>query len=321
MKNKINNKSIKSDMLKQPSIFDLVACSLRKSFGLEKKRRVFNCPESIGPYKLISKIKKSNNYINYGIGIYENDKGKKVFIKTWQGKTKSFPYYSLINEYNMAKILSNAIKNIGKIKFGVPNPIGYHKTQNSLSVIFEYVSGKPLSKSPFEEQSRVINEAILFLDSVSPVLDKVDEKYIKKRGRLFCLFSLPAIFLYSFLLEKESKKTIFYSFIKTYRYSFSLINKRLTLVHGDLHPDNVFVSKSKFYILDSEHMKYTFSEYDLNHLSIAKRGTKLLSYILKMNRDFTQNKFLSFYIAIQSSIFIDSKTKQRNYFDYLKNNL
>jgi len=306
-------------MLKQPSIFNLLICALRKSFGRECKSKGVLYPRFVGPYKLIFKVKKINNINNYGIGTYKDMEGKKVFIKTWQRKIKNFPYYSLINEYNMAKLLSEKIKNVKEGKFRVPSPVGYVKTDNSLSVIFEYIDGKPLSKFSRNEQSRVINGVILFLDRLTPTINKNDKKYIKKRGIFFYLFSLPVIFLYSFLLEKESKKTIFRSFLRTVFYSITLFNKRLALAHGDLSPENVLVTDSHFYILDTEDMKYTLVEYDLNHLSIVKSRLNLYLSILKKRRDFTRDNFLCLYISLQFSIFRDSRTMQRPYFDYLKN--
>lgn len=311
--------AVKSDMLKRPTVINLFFCALRGIMMRRSSNKKLYYPNRIGKYRLLSKINKTNNFNNYGIAIHRDNKGRKVFVKTWQGETKNFTYYSLINEYNMAKILSEKINNTGKSKFRVPNPIGYLKTKNSLSAIFEYIDGNALSKFPIERQSIIINEAILFLDKLTPSLNKNDEKYIKKRGRFFYLFSLPLIFLYSFLLEKESKKTIFYSLLRTYFHYFSILNKRLTLVHGDLFPDNIFVTKSQFYILDSEHMKYTLAEYDLNYLSTTKKGVKLLLYILKNRKNFIQDTFLRLYIAMQFSIVVDPKTKQRPYFDYLKN--
>lgn len=315
----MKNIKIKSDMLKQPSIINLLVCGLRVLLGKDRERKDIVYPELVGPYKLVSEIKKTNNYNNYGIGIYKDAKGKKVFIKTWQGKTKKFPYYSLINEYNVAKILGEKIKKTGGGKFYVPSPIGFKQTKNSLSVIFEYINGKPLSKFSLNEQSRVIHGAILFLGKLTQTLNKEDEKYIKKRDIFFYLFSLPAIFLYSFLLEKESKKTIFYSLLRTYFHSFSMLNKRLSLAHGDLNPDNVLVTDSHFYILDTEHMKYTLAEYDLNYLSIRNKWTNLYLDILKGRKDFTKDNFLCHYISLQFSIFEDSKTLQRPYFEYLRN--
>src|SRR3990167_9272790 len=313
--------NIKSDMLNRPSLVSSLFCAIRMSLDKGGERGIIRCPNFVGPFKLVSKIKKSINYNNYEIGIYKDTGGRKVFIKTWQGKTKNFPYYSLINEYNMAKILSEKIKNAQKGKFRVPRPIGYLKTENSLSAVFEYIDGKPLSKLPLKKQSKIINEAILFLDKLTPTLTKDDKKYIKKRGRFFYLFSLPAIFLYSLSKERESKKTIVSSFLRACYYSVSIFNKnkRFVLVHGDLVPDNIFVSKSHAYILDSEHMKHTFSEYDINYLFISRNGTNLFLEMLKNRKEFVQNAFLSLYIAIQFSTFSDPKTKERVYFDYLKN--
>mgnify|MGYP001591208065 CR=1 FL=1 len=318
IKKMVLESGMKSDMLKQPSLINLLLCSFRKFLNNKKKESKSPCPNIIGPYKLVSKIKKNNNYNNFGIGIYKDTGNKKIFIKAWQGKAKDFSYYSLVNEYNMTKILSETIIKNNKSKFRVPNPIGYLKTENSLSIIFEYIDGKPLSSFPISEQSIIINEAILFINRLTPKLNKIDKKYIKKRGRLFYVISLPILFLFSILLERESKKTILYSLLKAYLHSLSILNKRLTLVHGDLFPDNIFISNSFVYILDSEHMKHTFSEYDLNHLFIIKKGTKLLLNILRNRKDFTQDTFLSLYIAIQSSMVRDPNTKQRHYFDYLK---
>lgn len=319
---KINQEpKIKSDMLKQASVLNLFLCALEKTFSNNKKNEKVQCLRYVGPYKFISQIKKRNNFTNYGIGIYKDNKGKKVFIKTWKGKTKNFPYYSLVNEYNMAKVLSNVISKSKKSKFKVPKPIGYLKTQNYLSIIFEYVDGKTLSRFSVKKQADVLSKAINFLNALSPLIIENYGEYIKKRGWIFYLASLPAIFLYAFTLERENKKTILYSFLKAYLYSLSVLKKKLTLAHGDLFPDNIFVSKSQYYILDCEHMRYTLSEYDLNHLSIIKKDTNLLRQILRNHKSFAQNNFLSLYIAIQSSIFTDPNTKRRHYFNFLKNNL
>lgn len=316
----MKNQSIKTDLLKQASVMDLVVCALSKVLSKERGNKKLHNPNGIGKYRLVSKISKANDFKNFAMAIYKDEKGKKVFVKTWRGKTKNFPYYSLINEYNMAKALSKKISKASKGEFRIPKPIGYLKTQNSLTVISQYVKGKPLSDFSIKKQSKVIVKIISLFTNLTPKLDENDKKYIKKRNRLFYLLSLPIIFLYSFLFEKEDKKIIFYSFLKTYLYAFSVLrNKEYSLAHGDLHPNNIIVSESAIYILDLEHMKYTFSDYDLNYLSIGKKNTNMFLGIIKNRKNFFQNAFLRLYIAMQFSTIVDPKTHQRTYFNYLKN--
>ncbi len=315
-----NISKIQTEMLKPASFIDLSICAVKKVLTKANGTKKLYYPDSIGKYKLHAKINKTNNINTYGIATYIDNKGKKVFVKTWQGETKDLPYYALINEYNVAKIISNKIKSIrGDNKFSIPKPIGYLKTKNTFSILLEYVDGQLLSEFPVKKQMDVINDAISFFDKIGSLLSVEDKKYIKKRDRLFLILSLPLIFLYVFILEKENKKIIFHSFLRIFSKIKSLSTSKLTLSHGDLDFDNIFISGQNYYILDLEYVKYTIPHYELCRLSVdAWRDSRLLN-ILRESKNITDNVFLCLYIAIQSSPFKNSKTKQRPYLDYLKN--
>ncbi len=318
MKKQMKKPTVKSDMLKQPSIVNLFICALRKLLDKETRNKRFQCPNRIGQYVLVSEINKSNNYNNYGIAIYSDREGKKVFVKTWQGKRKDFSYYSLINEYIVSKAIHTKLKLItlkNGTKFKTPKILSYVETKRSFSIIYEYVDGKTLSSYPLQKQAEVISEAILIFNKITKLLTEKEKRQLKKRSLKFYLYSLPVVSLLAIMLNKKHYKAVVKGFISCLTHPLSL-ESDLTFAHHDLTPENIKISKSDTYLFDFEHAILTIPDYDINYLSLDTRLKSLVNLIYK-NTKAKPNTFLQTYIAIRCSDDYEPDTGRNYYLNYL----
>ena len=93
-------------------------------------KKTLSLPKNLAGYELIKKITKKDDVKNFWLGIYIK-KGKKYFIKIWQGKLKDLNYYSMLNEYRICQKMKRVPKAIDLITEG-----------DATVAIFEYLEGK-----------------------------------------------------------------------------------------------------------------------------------------------------------------------------------
>ncbi len=267
----------------------------------------------IGPYLLDKKIKKENGFNPYFVGIYKKD-NKKYFIKTWNGSIKDYNYQILVNELVINEVLYHKLLK-GKIR--TPKIIEYLLNKNSLSVVYEYIGGRLLFSYPLDFQTRIMSKIINLFKKASL---KTNSKYLsilEKKDKSFYISSLSYITLLSLISSPKAYSLILNAYIKALVNLFNIRHSNLMINHGDLSPDNILVSKNKYYVLDCGRLALTLPEYDLTYISLNPIFSKLSKNVSRQ-LGVQVNQFLKIYLSLQYLKLQDPKTKNFNYLDNLK---
>ncbi|OGK23483.1 hypothetical protein A3A46_03515 [Candidatus Roizmanbacteria bacterium RIFCSPLOWO2_01_FULL_37_13] len=288
-------------LLNKPTFFQFCYGLIISNLKINNKHKLLPPQRRIGKYKLIKAISKDYGSKNFALGVYIS-RQRKVFIKTWFGVAKDLSYFSLLTEYFSGLILSKklskfkASESFYKIK--VPTVFGYVQSDDSLSVIFEYIEGKQLTSFPLIKQTEIFLIVLNSLQKVSYLFSNREKgNFLQITGR-FYLLSLPLLTLLTLVSKVDKFKEIIKIFVETLKRVNHLKYKSLHLAHRDLEPHNIIVNRSNVYLIDCERMAFTIPNYDLNHLSL-KPDFKLLSAALFRKMKVKPNKFLKNYITIQ----------------------
>lgn len=304
-------------MKNKPNIIHLISgtlISLAKNslFGESNPAKV----TIIGNYQLKSSITKKYGFKNFFTGIYTYN-NKKVFIKTWSGKVKDINYYLLMNEYIIGITLKNKLHSLqtnNRITF--PQILDYHKTQNSFSIIYDFISGKPLSSYNKSKQAAVLFKSLQLLSEISGKLNKNEKENISKRSILFYYLSLPILTSCVLLSNRIHWKIIVISFLDSLKEIKSIKNTGLMLAHRDLNPNNILIYKKTAYILDCERVILTVPCYDIVHMLVARGNKHIKNSLLKQfnKSKYTVSTFLKNYICIHYIFSLQHAAKTKNYY-------
>lgn len=311
MKKIISSKSYLNIDISRPSKIKLGLTAL---FSLHSSKNKNRAVRKIGPYLLYKKIIKENAFNPYFIGIYKRD-NKRYFIKTWKGKIKDYHYQALVNEVLVNKVLYNKLLS-GKIR--TPKIIEFFLTKNSLSVVYEYIEGKSLLSYSLIEQTKILSSVIKCFKIISS--KSFNKKYLndlEKKGSIFYLNSLSFITLISLISSLKNWKVIIKGYFKALKHYSSIKKSYLTINHCDLYPENILISKDKYYIIDCGRLSLTIPEYDLTFISLNPAFSKLYKNISTQLGIF-DNDFLKIYLSIQNIKFRDPKSGNFNYLNYLQ---
>lgn len=290
-------------------IIGAIVFFIKKKF----KRTYESIPLVISGYTLIKSIPKDIPFKNFSLGIYQKD-NETVFIKTWQGKIKDLNYYSLVNEYYMNNFLyKKFLRMKGKINIRLPKVIAYDRTEQSFSVIFEYIEGDLLSRMSEHMQIKVITSIQKKLAVISASLTEEERRIFSKRTLAFYLFTLPFLSCFLMLTNRASTITLLQGIWKSFSEIMILAGKKLTIAHRDLTPINIICNKKNYYVIDTERMVLTLPFYDQLYLQMDPDFLNLKPLIEKSG-SFGDNSFLKVYMAIHFAFSSGNITKRRKYY-------
>lgn len=297
--------------ISRPSKVKFALLALLSFMHLKSKGNVIN---KIGPYSLSKKIKKLNGFNNFFVGIYKKGK-KRYFVKTWSGKIKDYHYQAIINELIVNKILFNSLL---KDKVRTPKIIEYFSGNNSLSLVYEYIDGKPLSLYPLKKQTEVMAYIIKYLQGIS----SKDSNHklsiaLEKKDKLFYYFALCYITLLALISFPKEYRLIIKAYVIAVVKLFNVKNQ-LVISHGDLDPSNILISKKSYFLVDCGKLTLTLADYDLSYISTTPYLTDL-SKKVSMELGKKANKFLMIFLCLQNLNIQDPKNGKFHYLERLKN--
>src|SRR3989338_2207612 len=299
--------------LKKPTMFQLIFGALISLFKNEQIKK--EVPKIIGEYRLISEIEKDNDFRRFAVGIYENNKREKVFIKTWIGKVRDLSYFSLLNEYLVNDLLYRKISQTtlgDKIK--TPQALELIQNKNSASLVFEFIDGKSLDKYPVEYQIETLSVLHNALLEISKTLTANQKKTLTKRTTLFYISSLPFIVFIACIYNPRSVIKILKSIFKSLLSIAELYKSGLVLAHRDFHVDNILLLDNNIYLTDCESMALTSPFYDETLLFLEFQKKEPSIELFKRYEVVIRNSFLKAYISLHSAISFHDDIANRAYY-------
>ena len=293
-------------------MFQIIFGALISLFKNEQLKK--QVPKKIGDYRLISEIERKNDFHRFALGIYENNKREKVFIKTWIGKIKDVNYHLLINEYNVNRVIYKKLSESRyQNKIRIPKILDISINSGLVSLIFEYTDGKSLEYYPIKYQADTILGCYSFFTEISNILNENEKKSFMLRTSWFYILSFPFMAALLALKHPRNSKKIFKSFLEAFSSIEDLFNRDLVIAHRDLSPKNILVKDGIVFIIDFEKTVLTTRYYDQIFISTEPNFRELneiitSEYILK-------NTFLKTYMATHFALY--SKNAQSLFDHYI----
>ena len=292
-------KTIDITQLKKPNILQIFFGTVISVLEGRKSTQIQN---KIGEYTLVSEvIKKNNQFKKFSLGVY-TDGQINVFIKTWNGKIKNMDYYSLINEIRTNHLLHIKFNESEyKDTINVPGIKNIIQSETSLSVVFEYIEGRPLYEISPDEQVKIIYDCIGALKKMSRSLTSKEKTDFIKRPLSFYIVSLPVMTILLIISQPKYGIEIIKSFFKSFSSINKLFQETLIIAHRDLNSQNILVKGNGVFLIDWERAALTLNDYDSARFMVVPDFYEL-KYSSKNKQLFSVNNFLKTSILIHSAL-------------------
>ena len=285
---------------KRPNLINLFFGTIVLLIKLRLKTKKAKALSNFKNYILVKEIFKEDKVSSLTLGIYTL-KSRKYFVKTWHGRIKDLNYYFLVNEYLSSGFISQKLKQFNNQNISTPQIVDIYETENSFSVVFEFIEAKSLTKYDPDFQAKKIDQVIEMLEKISINLTKQEIDSLPKRELYKYLFLLPIVCLLIIIKKPRIYKTILSSLYNEFKEVVHNNNLRLILAHRDLTPSNILIKNNKIYLLDFDSLVLTLPEYDKAYISVMPNLENLNKY-LNLNLDTSIFGFLQIYICLHQTI-------------------
>lgn len=238
-------------------------------------------------YKKIRDLNAGPYHPDSTIGIYEASNKKKVIIKIFHYKLHNLNYEHVVNEANILKLLNNSeYSQTTKVKVGFPKFYEFFSSNDTLTLVTEYVKGRNLSLFSNDVKKKTILECVNFLNSISEKIDRRNLKNLPKRTPSHIILTFPIYFTIALLKNFKSFKDFFKLVIIFYvnYLNSGFGNPEYVITHRDLHPQNIIVSDKNIFIIDPEMCALLEKGTEIAitlRLYIRELGFKIVDEILK----------------------------------------
>lgn len=243
-----------------------------KEYILKHFVKIDTCrfPARIGDYRFDSPLKKPGPRQSYMLALYKNSQGRRVVAKMRSAKIKGYHYYSLLNEIRIYELLNRAIRRIGRRmpeefrQMHIPKLIKKVETKDHLIALIEFIQGQPAEDCRPQEKVRLYLKTVDFLNFLGNQLTDEEKKQISQRTVINYLLLYPLLLTKAMLtyprtiLDLLQGALVFMSNLPVI-----LKNPHYTLVHRDLHFQNIIVSSSRIWVIDLQHCVFTEMLYEL----------------------------------------------------------
>ena len=255
------SKSCKIKFRKPLSLSNVIAGSIQGRFFnlIKRNSRKKSMPTEIDKMTLVDEIFKSGEDTKVSQGVYQDESGKKFFVKKWEGNKRDFSYFGLQNEMMSYKIIGSVLDRLGAnlpekfSKIRVPRIIKCEKNKKKLLAVVEFLEGENVqSLSP----KRKIETYFL----ISDFMNFLGEKMTKDERESFTLRSPanyailhPFILGKSLLVNPNLRKSIVKGSFVFWKNLFNLVrNSETRFIHRDLHFQNILLLGDEIGIIDLE---------------------------------------------------------------------
>lgn len=239
-------------------------------FGFLNKTVESCFPSAIGDYNLEKMFKKGEIKSKmFVFALYENKNGEKALAKMWRGKVKDLVYYTLLNEIAVYKTLNSVLTRLSNSippefkGIRIPKYLDSIENKNSLLILTEYIKGKPANDFSNDKAFDIYIKCFDFLRYLGGRMTRKEKERISKRT------AFGIIFLYPFFLIREIviRPYLLGALIKGLPIVLNslpvfLKKREISLVHKDLQPKNILISKNKNYLIDLQFCIFSYELYD-----------------------------------------------------------
>lgn len=221
--------------------------------------------------------------------LYKNNEDKIVHIKASNRHPLNIHFHNLRHEAAMLSLLSNLKPfKMGNLSVSAPRFIKTITTGTHLCVVTEQAKGNSLKQTTPAAQLTLHTCCTAYL---SYAYQKLWGKmtFIPYKGRRYYLSTLPLIMVLATITHPKHRSLILKACKVLFQNAYLFFSsQQISLVHGDLHVDNIFVDHNRITILDLGQLMRTFKEYEFvtSFSSIRNKevfNTSLLNRFLKVS--------------------------------------
>ncbi|CAN5313705.1 hypothetical protein BH10PAT2_BH10PAT2_0560 [soil metagenome] len=234
--------------------------------GEQDRKKRIALPEKIGIYSLDRDL--SPRAFPFATGLYKDIAGNEVVIKVWTGKGRNIYYFNIIHQIEMTKLLSDVQDRFLKENdstFTLPRYIDSSIADHEVYLIMEKVTGDSMEEmKDSEKQFQIYTELLTFLQKLSTYCTITERKKITVKSAKDFIFLYPIILASAMAMHPKLSLMLLKGTIYFLRGIPAIHDmKANSLVHGDLHPDNILVKDDHtFYLLDTENMRFSYPIYE-----------------------------------------------------------
>lgn len=237
-------------------------------------------------YQLIKVL--SDKGFPFATGLYKDKSNSQVVIKFWKGNIKNIYYFNLIHQIEVMQALTQAqarLTSKDHFGFSIPKFISAFYSPTQVVLIMEKVSGEALENiSSATKQFAVYENCLKFLSHLSKKLTAKEKQIVTTKSVWDFLLLYPFVWTTAVIVQPKllgillrGAPAFFMGIPDLLRLSPD------TLVHGDLHPDNILLcGKAKFSLIDVENMRLCYSIYEpISTVSLKGNSKELKKLVIK----------------------------------------
>lgn len=223
--------------------------------------RARNYPEKVGNYTFVKTLHKNGSKREFTIGIYKDGSGKQAFMKSCQANLSSFAYKGLLNEVRsyivMQKVLSRIRKRMPKDlqKVEIPKLLDLIEYEGSLYLFTEFKKGEVATKKTHAEKIEAYFLVTRFLEVIGKYMTPTEKKVFARRTTYQYAFLFPFLLILA-IKNNPQHAIILISGVNKFLTSLVLLHREshLSLIHRDLHFNNILINKNKVILIDFQLM-------------------------------------------------------------------
>lgn len=286
LKNNMKNKNILIPITLKAKRLYLVVSYLYEALqmiinrGYSKKDN-----EQANDYTLIKSLNQKLSL--FEVGLYTNKSGRLTVGKIWKGNIKNLSYFALYQEIILYQVLSKVIKRVNHLtpkhlkEISVPKYFGFINESNRLGLFTEYIKGTSLTNSNVYKQYKYMKKCIVYLNFLGSHFSPLEKALVSQKTVKDDLLVYPLFLIIALIKRPKLAKDLIKGFLFILKNVPTILkHKENTLIHGDLHPRNILISKSQVKILDLEQTTFNFPMYEYIYsilcLSVNPELNKLL---------------------------------------------
>lgn len=194
-----------------------------------------------------------------GIGVYKNNLGQQILLKTWRGPVRTYEYYQLEKEVHLYELLQRVLERLGprladKYKrVRIPRLLAKKISPTHIVAVFEFMRDcvNLRDVQSFTEKSQTYEMAVDFWEYIGNQLTEGEREELPRRNLAVTLFTYAVVLVYAMCRYPQRLPDLMRTIpIVLHALPALATTWREELIHRDFHFENVLVNKNHISIID-----------------------------------------------------------------------